>query len=188
METYPSDIQKLIATIEAKKISINEATEIIKTCAPERAFNPHNEILLTVDYDKPLKQLIKEGGYHWFDPDINSKHFPDYTNGHQGKAEVLAKIFTFDSETLGEQALVQMHEAGYTPANLAELLTLGYVHPNLQRMFKIMSPGSIWRFIGMPNTPFLGAMMYPEGQKRYLSTGWFVPKCKIQEGLLGIHR
>ena len=73
-----------------------------------------------------------------------------------------------------------MDKAGYRPANLPELLSLGASQPELQRQFPIVAPGSVWQYRYSDRyVPYL----WNDGVKRYLHLHLFAydwyPVCRF---------
>jgi len=103
------------------------------------------EIKLTVDYSRTLKEMINAGNYGWANDDITEKNFPLPTKLLGKKITASTKLFHFDRRISSEDAISEMNKAGYRPATLAELLALGEAHPELQKEFPIVALGSVWR-------------------------------------------
>jgi len=94
-----------------------------------------------VDYDQPLGQMVKDGNYHWVNENVTAEHFP--ING-KGKKEVKLELYQFDHTVRGTEAAKRLDEAGYRPANPAELLAFGKKFPDKQRQFPIVAIGQSW--------------------------------------------
>lgn len=105
-----------------------------------------NEIILNVDYTKTVEQTIADGKYGWVNKDITVKNFPTSPEMIGKKVEVFAKLFHFNNRISSDYAISEMDKAGYRPATLMELLTLGILFPELQRRFPIVALGSVWCF------------------------------------------
>ena len=102
-----------------------------------------SEIKLVVDYAKPLEQFIADGKYDFVGDLITDKNFPAPPKLVGQKLELLAKLFHFDNHISSEDIIFEMNKAGYRPANLLELLVVGFLYPDLQRQFSIYALGSI---------------------------------------------
>ena len=98
-----------------------------------------------VDYDQTLKQMICAGQYDWIDNDIVSNHFP-VTGTGQKETEIT--LFHFNRVISSDNAIVEMAKAGYRPALVEELLTLGAAYKELQKKFPIVALGSVWQAPG----------------------------------------
>jgi hypothetical protein len=59
--------------------------------------------------------------------------------------EVSGTLFSFKGTIQTEEVLEIMDRYGYRPANLRELLALGASFPELQKKFRIIALGSVWR-------------------------------------------
>jgi hypothetical protein len=102
-----------------------------------------SEIQLVVDYTKPLDIAIAEIKNDFVDDKINDKNFPLSQQLIGQNIEVSAKLFYSDWGISSENIIFKMDVAGYRPANLLELLVLGFLYPSLQKQFSIYALGSI---------------------------------------------
>jgi hypothetical protein len=98
---------------------------------------------ITVDYTRSAHSLIVDGHYTWKDYRLNGLRFPS-SSEMEGKVDVTVKLFHFDWYIKLEHVASEMDKAGYRPATLIELLTLGILFPNLQKKFSIAATGSFW--------------------------------------------
>ncbi|MEK7553547.1 MAG: hypothetical protein AAB504_02605 [Patescibacteria group bacterium] len=122
--------------------------------------------LMTIDYDRSVKDGIKAGNYDWRNDDITAKNFPSQETG---TAEVSIDILHFGKDISTDEVRAELDKHGYRPATLKELLALGEKHSNLQREFPIIALGSVWQGPhGCRSCPYL----YRDGSERCLGLGW----------------
>jgi hypothetical protein len=111
---------------------------------------------LTVDFNRPLSEMIEAGRYDWVDENENiiRDNFPP---GGQGRHELEPKLYHFNREISSEDAIKEMKADGFRPAVLEELLALGEAQPDLQKQFSIIALGSVWQSSGShwKNVPVL---------------------------------
>ena len=96
---------------------------------------------LTIDYRKPLAEMVRAGRYRYVNPDINPAHFPI-----EGDGEVQTEVILvhFDRYIESDDVIAELDEQGLVPAKIEHLLTLGGQHPDLQRQYSIVCLGSVW--------------------------------------------
>ena len=99
-------------------------------------------LLVEVDGTKTIKQLIADGKYDWKNSDVNQKNYP-IANTTKRTTEI--ELFHFNRTTSSDEAKKEMDKAGFRPATIKELLTLGSSNPELQRQFPIIALGSVCR-------------------------------------------
>jgi len=108
---------------------------------------------LTVDYTKPLMEMIKAGKYDQVNSDITQENFPVVGSGKKEKELVL---FQFNRRILSDDAIDEMSKAGCDPGDIVDLLALGEDQPELQRQFPIVALKSSWRHpAGSLRVPYL---------------------------------
>jgi len=112
-------------------------------------FNEEYKILfdsdfsLTVDYSQTLKHMINRGNYKRIDKYITSKNFPSPINFAGQIIEVSAKLFYFNfgGNLDRKDAIKKLHQEGYRPGILEELLSFGATYPRVQKTFSIAGIG-----------------------------------------------
>ncbi len=102
------------------------------------SFITHNFPAILV-LERTLKDAIKVGKYYWKDENITEKNFPTSKELFGIKDMVL---FHFNENISSENASKKMDEAGYRPATLMELLTIGEKYPEIQCEFSLIALGS----------------------------------------------
>jgi len=128
---------------------------------------------VVVDYAKSLEEMIEVGKYDNVNSDITSDHFPVTGTGQKEKEITL---FHFNRSIFSNDAIAEMEKAGYHPALVEELLSLGAAYKELQKQFPIVALGSVWRYPdGSRHVPSL----FWNGDERRLDlhcfeSGWFV--------------
>lgn len=129
-----------------------------------------DEIILTIDYNKTIEQTIADGNYDRVNSNITAENFPVPQKIIGKKVKVFAKLFHFNRNISSDDAILEMNKAGYRPATLMELLTLGILFPELQRKFSIVALGSIrHRSNNYRDVPYL----YTNDSRRKLDLYWF---------------
>ena len=124
---------------------------------------------VVVDYGQSLAEMISAGKYGWVNSDIIQKHFP--VEGSDQK-EVELVLFHFGRVMTSEQVIAEMDEAGYRPAPIEDLLSLGASYPELQKDFPVAALGSVWQSpVGHRYVPYLPWC----GVRRDLNLYWFGP-------------
>lgn len=188
MQIETSELQQLLAVVEEQNISIAEAIERIKGNSNGKAEaqpQPAEEITLTVDYGRTVKQMIKAGKYNGVNSDITEKNFPLPTELIGQKTSVSGKLFHFGKDISSEDVIFEMDKSGYRPATLPELLALGEAHPDLQRQFPIIALGSVWRVAaGSRIVPALAV----DGYGRKLHLFWFGPAWYVICRFFGVRK
>lgn len=97
--------------------------------------------VVTVDYKMSVEEAVGRGNYNWADPDITSKNFP---MEQKGKVKLTVELISLCHRVSTEEALKELDQMGYRPAELLELLALGAQYPNLQTG-PIVALGSVWQ-------------------------------------------
>lgn len=110
--------------------------------------------ILEVDGTLTLEQMIANGKYNWKNDDITSKKYPI---ADKTKRTAHMELFHFDRDISSEKAVKEMEKAGFRPATIEELLTLGENQPELQRQFPIIALGSVAGFSFGRSVPYLGS-------------------------------
>ncbi len=169
MKVETSELQKFFKVMEEKNLSITEAITLIQGKS-ESVETKTTEFDLSVDYSRTVQEKISAGKYSWANNDITEKHFPLPTELNGKQVSVSTKLFHFNRSISSKDATREMDKVGYRPATLAELLTLGEVHPELQKEFPIVALGSIWRHAD--NYCFVPILFF-DGHKRNLDLLWF---------------
>lgn len=171
MKASKSDLQRLVTAMENKNLSVSQVIELIENSnvQSKKVVDTANEIKLTVDYTKIVEQAIADGKYDWKNSDITTKNFPVSPEMIGKKSDISAKLFYFNRDISSDDAISEMDKAGYRPATLMELLTLGVLFPELQRQFPIVALGSVWRDARVYRyVPCL----YVGNSRRGLNLGW----------------
>lgn len=97
---------------------------------------------VTVNYGVKIETAVKRGHYDYANKNITSQNFP---TKKKGKVERRIGLIPFGSLTSGREALMQLDQMGYIPADLRGLLTFGENYPEVQREFPIVAFGSMWQ-------------------------------------------
>ena len=122
--------------------------------------------IVSIDYNRSVKNGIKAGNYDLKNNDITSDNFP---SREVGTRESQIKLFHFGKIMGTDEVLGGIDRQGYRPIILKELLALGEKYPNLQRKFPIIGLGSVWR---NSNGPYCCPCLDGDGLERDLSLYW----------------
>jgi hypothetical protein len=124
------------------------------------------QLTLSVDYGKPLEQMISAGRYDWKNDDITAKRFPVVG---QDIEQFEAKIFHFDCHMSSEAVVEAIKAAGWEPGKIEHLLSFGVKYPEEQRKYPIIALGSGALVGGGRRVPGLSR----RGAERGLRLGWW---------------
>ncbi len=96
---------------------------------------------VTIDYRKPLDEMVKAGRYNYANPDITAEHF-----SIQGEGEVAVELVLvhFDHNIESDDAVAELNRLGLEPARLEHACAFGEKYPDVQRQFPIVFLGSVW--------------------------------------------
>lgn len=170
-----SQLQEVLSAIEEGKISIKDIIKLINENNEKeeelksKEYEPDN-INLIVNYSRDLKQMIAAGKYAWANKDITEEHFPLQTELRAKQLSLSTKLFHFNRLISSKDAIFEMEKNGYHPANLAELLALGEIYPNIQKEFPVTALGSVWNFADSGHR--VPALRFG-GSRRGLHLYWF---------------
>lgn len=127
---------------------------------------------LIVDYVRPLVRGISAGRYDYVNSDIKLAHFPlGKVERSKGRIKIAFRLFHPDKEVESVEVLGQIAKAGFRPATLRELLSVGECKPDMQREFPIIALKSIWR---NPDGGRSVTGLYGDSAERRLTTSYFV--------------
>jgi len=187
MKINESDLHKLATAMENKKLSVNQVIELIENSnvQSQKVIDTTDEIKLAIDYTKTIKQVIADGEYDYKNSNVTSENFPISPEMIGKKVEVSAKLFHFNHDISSNDAISKMDKDGYRPAALMELLTLGFLFPELQRQFPIVALGSVWCDTGDDHR-----VLYLEvyASKRKLDFTWFDGGWSARCRFLGVRK
>lgn len=119
--------------------------------------------------DRSLAEMIKAGNYEQVNNNITEKHFP--VEG-KGEHEIGIALFHFNQSIDSADVIAEMENQGYRPATIDELLALGENCPDLQREFRIIALGSVWRR-NLSGIHYVISLWHRSG-RRSLFLVWFV--------------
>lgn len=96
---------------------------------------------VTVDYQKPMARLVKEGHYYSVSPEIIQDNFRN--EGEKEKTEIAFRVIQMEKLTNPKEAEKRLDRSGLRTATIKELLAFGAKFPDVQRQFHIGALGSI---------------------------------------------
>ena len=126
---YPYDPMELKAHLQAA----------IEGRFPKSEFQSYP---VDVNYDLPVKAMVKAGKYDYANSDVNDANF---RTTRSGQAEVGIILVHFNRVISTEDALKELDRQGLRPAELPELLAFGDEFPKKQLKFPIVALGSVWQ-------------------------------------------
>lgn len=103
---------------------------------------PFPSYMVTVNYNKTVNQLVKDGKYDWSNSDISDSHFP---LNKKGEEQVEIFIVSIDHRMSDPEVTQFINSLGLQDVNVKEELSLGVQFPDLQRKDPIVGRGSTWR-------------------------------------------
>jgi hypothetical protein len=113
--------------------------------------------MVSVDYTKDLREMIKDGNYDSIDKNITTSRFP-FEN--TGRVDLQIILIYFNRYMSNENVLreMDMMVPPLRPATLPELLAFGRTYPDRQCYMNILALGSKWLVPGSnpPEFPVLG--------------------------------
>lgn len=126
---------------------------------------------ITVDETLSVEDDVKKGKFEWDHSHVTSKRLPNPTGGQKSDKEVT--LFFFKYVVTSKEAIVEMDNAGYKPANFWDLIGLAAKEPDLQRKYSIVALGSVYKYGDCRFVPCLGE--YSSGRElseRYFDDEW----------------
>lgn len=123
---------------------------------------------VTVDETMSVEDAMKAGKFGWSNNNITSANFPKITGGQKWDDKEVT-IFHFNKTMTSEAVIAEMDKAGYKPATIWDLLSLGASQPDLQRKFPIVALGSVCKLDGCRRVPCL----YGRSSERFLNLDCF---------------
>ncbi|MEX1113496.1 MAG: hypothetical protein WD603_00025 [Patescibacteria group bacterium] len=177
----PKDIHRL-ATDEGDALLTQFAELLVVKQAGDK-------YVITVNYGEQLKTLIVDGGYNWVNDYYEGQTWDDWKQ-QDGVTPVMfpscrtveteAVVVHLDRYAETGEVLVELDFRGLRPADVAELLSFGVAHPEVQREFRIIELGSI---LGDPYGSRYVASLWSDSGRRYLDLYWYddrwAPGCRF---------
>jgi hypothetical protein len=113
-----------------------------------------NRFLVTIDYSRPLDQMIAAGKYSYVNENITVANFPITDTG---KVETEIILVDFGRDIESDDAEKELATMGLEPAGIEHATAFGEKYPDVQREYPIVFLGSVWSGSdGDPHVPFLG--------------------------------
>jgi hypothetical protein len=141
------NLQWLLGAFAARGSELSESEKKILADTVLHGTNPQlpfPSYSVTVNYNKTVNQLVKDGKYDWVSNNFSDSHFTVNKKGEE-QAEIF--IVTIDRR-MSTEAITKMINDLVIPlrhANAKEELALGAQYPDLQREGPIAALGSTWR-------------------------------------------
>lgn len=138
-----------------------------------------DKYVVTVNYGKQLKTLIAAGGYDWVNDYYEGLTWGDWKEPDgetpaqfpsRGKVETEVVLVHLDRYAETSEVLAELESRGLRPANVAELVSFGIDHPEVQREFPVVELGSIW--VGPDGHRYV-AYLWSRSDRRYLDLRWY---------------
>ena len=128
---------------------------------------------VTVPYSSVIEDLVLDGPYDWWHKTITSENFP---TTRTGLTDLTIELVHFGRFISTDEALRELDQMGYRPAELHELLAFGEKYPDVHREFPIIALGSVCRSVPGDRRPCC-AYLFRYGSEYcldlfYLGQGW----------------
>jgi hypothetical protein len=108
--------------------------------------------IITVNYDKSLKDMIAAGMYDWVNSDITANRFPLERGG---TTNFCPKLFDFGPHISSEDAIEAMSKDKFRPGGHAHGLAYGATFPDEQQRSRIACLGSSALMLGHRHVLYL---------------------------------
>jgi len=129
----------------------------------------HPHARLTVEYHRPIAELLEAGEYQWTDNELTDENFPP--SDMRKKRTITIELVKFDKPLSHEEVLHALNERRLRPATIRELLTLYSVYPSLCEKHAIIALGSLHKQeFGWEEVPYLN--FFNIVNKPYLYLMW----------------
>lgn len=128
----PAQLKEFFAQIECGRITKSRLQKFL--CK-----NLSDSVPIPLIYDlNEVREMIKK---HWlYGEDITEKDLPTKRTGQKVKM----KLFHFNKKMTSEEVVAEIKMAGYSPAQVHELLSYGAANPDEQIRYPIVGLGSIF--------------------------------------------
>jgi hypothetical protein len=158
-----SDEEIHALVVEDNSALLNKITDAIAEFAEQMK----RIYAVTVDFGMSIEDLLTFGKYDWVSSDITSGHLP---TKRVGKMETTIEFIHFGRNISSDDALKELDQMGYRPAEAHELLAFGAKYPGVQREFPIVALGSFWR---ESNSIRRVVCLYRRAMERRAGLCWF---------------
>ena len=132
---------------------------------------------LSVDYSRPLAEVVAAGGYNYVNDNITEENFPTVKGNpidpvvHPGGVVVTQAVLVhLDRVVDSDDVLGELERQGLRPGTMFELAHFGEQHPDIQRQFPVVALGSVWALSnGDRDVGYLGE----DGDDRGFGLDWY---------------
>lgn len=153
------------------------AGEVGLTLSPTTALVDH----ITVPTDATYEQCIAAGNFGWRHDGLTETQFP-VTPEQAGRYDL--KRFHFNRSISSVQAIAEIREAGYEPAETGHIMAFGAASPDEQRRHPVIGLGSTAIVDDSLSVPAL----WFDGDRRTLDLIWYDGDWHRNYRFLGIRR
>ncbi len=139
------NLQWLLGAFAARGSELSESEKKILADTVLHGTNPQlpfPSYSVTVNYNKTVNQLVKDGKYDWHNTTITTQSPNTSRPSKNNQDIIIVSIETWMSNSEIDELL---NKHGLIDANDKELFSLGEQHPDLQREGPIVARGSTWR-------------------------------------------
>ncbi|MGA2454236.1 MAG: hypothetical protein ABSG93_12010 [Solirubrobacteraceae bacterium] len=143
-----------------------QVAELLVARSEPRAFD------LSVDYSRPLAEVVAAGNYSYTNDSIIEENFPT----DKGDLEVPggvhvteAVLVHLDRGAESDDVLAELERRGLRPGTMFELAHFGEQHPDIQRQFPVVSLGSVWT---NPRGDRIVGYLWGDDARRRLYLAW----------------
>ena len=124
------------------------------------------ERFATVPAGVAFEERVARGHYGWRNDKLTEEAFP-VTQDQFGDLEL--KLFHFNRSLSSDQAIQEIRDSGYKPAETGDLLAFGEAFPDVQRRHPVIGLGRVVDIDGSLSVPAL----WFDGDRRTLDLIWF---------------
>ncbi len=131
-------------------------------------FSEESGYSITIDYSRPLSDMIKDGNYYYASDVFSSENF---SIDGKGTADIKLRLIHHDQQLTAKQIEEHLVSLGLQSAKLEHLIAFGAKYPDKQREFLVYALGSTW--LTSEGHRFVPHLCM-EGSGRCLSLNWRV--------------
>lgn len=128
-----------------------------------------NILTITLDHARSKMDMIAAGNYDYVNDFLRDNDPVEGKIKGSGQVEVTLELVHFGRFISTKDAIKEIKKMGLELARVEHLFAVGEQHPNLQKEFPIVAPGSVWQG---PSGYHYVACLWGGGGGRDLSLRW----------------
>lgn len=162
-----------------------QIAELLVARLEPRAFD------LSVDYSRPLAEVVAAGKYSYSNDNITEENFPtdkgdpEVVGNPTGVNVTQAVLVHLDRVAKGDDVLAGLERQGLRPGTMFELAHFGEQHPEVQRQFPVVALGSVW---ADPDGRRCVGCLWEDGGHQGLGLGWYVGRWGASDRFLAFRK